>query len=381
MRTSSLASLALVTTLCGCANLNSIYRGIDVHGSAVSLDAKQRAVFSVPRPNTAIICAEPSPDALSAYSASLSGTFSNNSSAQAQLAGALAEQSASIGLRTQSIQLMRDAMYRACEGYMSGGVSPSEFYLLQRRFQNLTLGLLAIEQLTGAVKAEQVALSTNSGGSTGENTEVETASLNKAKTDQIAAKDAYDAANLQLGKDTNDLATATKNVASLKKALAANAKPTQDDKDAVTAAETQATTAQDKFEQQKLDTDSKRRTLEAADSSVKIAEQNLTDARGRVRAFASGTASLGQAGAARAAVTDKVASAVQNIVGQVFLESGRGEGCNGIIDDFRSNPGRYASGSVGENVLNTCLFAKQAEISTQAQKAGVTLQNAAPAIK
>lgn len=381
MRTSGLASLGLVASLCGCANLDSIYRGIDVQGSAVSLDAKQRAVFSVSKPNTTVICAEPSPDALSAYSASLSGTFSNNSSAQAQLASALAEQSASIGLRTQSIQLMRDAMYRACEGYMSGGVSAGEFYLLQRRFQNLTLGLLAIEQLTGAVKAEQVALSTNSGASTGENTEVETTALNKAKTDQIAAKDAYDAANLQLGKDTNDLATATKNVASLKKALAANAKPTQDDKDAVTAAETQATTAQDKFDQQKLDTDSKRRTLEAADSSVKIAEQNLTDARGRVRAIASGSASLGQAGAARAAITDKVASAVQNIVGQVFLESGRGEGCNGIIDDFRSNPSRYATGSVGENVLNTCLFAKQAEISTQAQKAGVTLQNVAPAIK
>jgi len=67
---------------------------------------------------------------LSAYGASLSGTFAKSSTEQAQLAAALAEQSGSISLRTQSIQLMRDAMYRACEAYLSGGISEGEFYSL-----------------------------------------------------------------------------------------------------------------------------------------------------------------------------------------------------------------------------------------------------------
>jgi hypothetical protein len=370
--------LCACVVLAGCANFDSIYRTIDVNGKAVSIDAKQRAVFSADATKKAVICAEPSPDALSAYGASLSGTFAKSSTEQAQLAAALAEQSASIGLRTQSIQLMRDAMYRACEGYLSGGISEGEFYSLQRRFQNLTLGLLAIEQLTGAVKAEQVALSTSAGAATGDNTEVETAALTKARTDQNAAQDAYDAANLQIGKDATALATARKNVADLKKALAAKPNPTQDEKDAVTAAEGQATAAQNKYDDQKLDTDSKKRTLDSANESVKVAQENLTAARLRVRATASGSASLGQTGAARAAITDKVAAAVQNIVGKVFEESGRGEGCNGIIDDFRAHKDSYPAGSPAENVLNTCLLAKQAEAVTQAQKAGVQLQNIMP---
>lgn len=370
--------LCACVVLAGCANLDSIYRTIDVNGMAVTVDAKQRAIFSAEVPKKVVVCAEPSPDALSAYGASLSGTFSKSSTEQAQLATALAEQSASIGLRTQSIQLLRDAMYRACEGYLGGGITEAEFYLLQRRFQNLTLGLLAIEQLTGAVKAEQVALSTSGGAATGDNTEVETAALTKARTDQNAAQDAYDAANLQLGKDATALATAKKNVADLKKALAAKPNPTQDEKDAVTAAEEQAAAAQSKYDDQKLDTDSKKRTLDSANEAVKVAQENLTAARLRVRATASGSASLGQTGAARAAITDKVAAAVQNIVGKVFEESGRGEGCNGIIDDFRANKASYPAGSPAENVLNTCLLAKQAEAATQAQKAGVQLQNFVP---
>lgn len=158
--------------LSGCANFDSIYRPVDVNGKAISLDAKQRVVISASVPNSAMVCAEPSPDSLSAYGASLTGTLSKSPIEQAQLAAALAEQVASIGLRTQSIQLMRDAMYRACEGYLSGGIAAGEFYSLQRRFQNMTVGLLAIEQLTGAVKAEQAALGTSSAAATGDNTEV-----------------------------------------------------------------------------------------------------------------------------------------------------------------------------------------------------------------
>lgn len=364
--------------LCGCANFDSIYRPLAVNGSAVSLDAKQRAVFSAAKSKDVIVCAEPSPDALSAYGASLSATITKNPTEQAQLAETLAEQAASIGLRTQSIQLMRDAMYRACEGFLSGGITSTEFYLLQRRFQNLTLGLLAIEQLTGAVKAEQVALSTSGGAATGDNTEVETAALNKARTDQNAARDAHDVVNLQLGKDAIALAAAKKNMADLKKAIAAKPNPTQEEKDAVTAAEEQVTTAQNKYDEQKLDTDSKKRTLDSATEATRVALENLTAARLRVRAAASGTATLGQSGAARAAITDKVAAAIQNIVGKVFEESGRGEGCNGIIDDFRANKANYPAGSPAENVLNTCLLAKQAEAVTLAQKAGVQLQNFVP---
>lgn len=366
--------LSCCMVIAGCANLDSIYRPIDVNGNAVSLDAKQRAIFSASGTKQAVVCAEPGPDALSAYGASFSGTFARSPTEQAQLSAALAEQSASIGLRTQSIQLMRDTMYRACEGYLSGGITATQFYLLHRRFQNLTLGLLAIEQLTGAVKAEQVALSTSGGAATGDNTEVETAALTKAMTDKNAAQDAYDAAILQLGKDATALAAAKKNAADLKKALDAKPNPTKEDKDAAAAAAEAATTAQNTYDDQRLDTESKKRTLDSATEAVRVAQENLTAARLRVRAAASGTATLGHASAARVSITDKVATAVQNIVGKVFEESGRGEGCNAVIQDYLENSEKYKPGSTAETVLNTCLLSKQAEAATQASKAGLRLQ-------
>lgn len=56
---------------------------------------------------------------------------------------------------------MRDAMYRACESYLSGGIDSDGYANLQAHAQNLVVGLLAIEQLTGAVQAQQVALLSN----------------------------------------------------------------------------------------------------------------------------------------------------------------------------------------------------------------------------
>lgn len=374
----SWAAAVAAVVLSGCANLNSIHRDLDLQGKSVALDAKQRAIFSLSRGSQSVICAEPSPDALSAYGASLTGTRTSSEGEAAQLAAALAEQAASIGLRTQSIQLMRDAMYRACEGYMSGGISQTEFHQLQRRFQNLTLGLLAIEQLTGAIRAEQTALSTNSSAATGENVEVETAALNKAKADQIAAKDEFDKANLQLGKDQVAYSTATTSAAEAQKRLAGIKEPAEADKEAAKSAQDAATAAKEKLEVQKLLTENRRQTLQAAESSVKVAEQNLVEARGRVRAAAGGTAAIGQAATARANIAEKVASEVHGIVKTVLRESGRNEGCNGILEDFRNNKSSYPSNSVAEQVLTTCLAEKSVEIASEAQRNKLNLQEIYP---
>ena len=63
-----------------------------------------------------------------------------------------------IGLRTQSIQLLRDAMYRICEAYWNDALDSESLIAMHRRFQNLMTGLLAIEQLTGAVRPEPIIL-------------------------------------------------------------------------------------------------------------------------------------------------------------------------------------------------------------------------------
>jgi hypothetical protein len=49
-------------------------------------------------------------------------------------------------------------MYRLCEGYAAGALDDVGFARLQRRYQAIMLGLLAIEQLTGPIVASQVVM-------------------------------------------------------------------------------------------------------------------------------------------------------------------------------------------------------------------------------
>jgi hypothetical protein len=158
----ALSAIAALVTLTGCANLTTVSRShqlpgndTDKAGIAIHLDAKQRVVY---QSGVGRLCAEPSPDALSAYAASFGGSGSAQGYGSAAVAQALSESSASIGLRTQSITLMRDALYRICELYYSGGLNEVAAQQLLARSQDMTIGVLAIEQLTGAVAAQPVGL-------------------------------------------------------------------------------------------------------------------------------------------------------------------------------------------------------------------------------
>ena len=163
--------LGITSLLGGCANFNSIHHRFNPNnGESMSIDAKQRVVFSVKKDygekEWTAFCAEPSPDALAAVSASLG----LDASVGAKALGAAftnSESAASIGLRTQSITILRDGMYRLCEGYASGALDDIGFARLQRRYQAIMLGLLAIEQLTGATVAKQAVLTGNSSAKLG----------------------------------------------------------------------------------------------------------------------------------------------------------------------------------------------------------------------
>ena len=191
--------------LAGCANPIHFKDDIGVNGvgSAVktqilSMDAKQRAIIystrkdPITKEEFTVTCAEPSPDALSAISANLGGSLQNGAGAAASLTSAVAESAASIGLRTQSIQLLRDGMYRSCEAFAAGAISKEEFNRQQRRYQNLMLSLLAIEQISGAVVAQQVGL----GGGVSSATSAEGA--NEAAAAKTKADSAVDAADKEL---------------------------------------------------------------------------------------------------------------------------------------------------------------------------------------
>lgn len=161
--------LLLCVAVSGCGKWNTAFRNFSIDdGTGAMIDIKQRAVIVSRQPQVdgqnghmqTLVCAEPSPDALSAYAAELAGNVNILGKVNAGGTAASQESAAFVGLRTQSIQLLRDSLYRICEGYMSGALKKEDYYLLTRRHQRYMIALLGIEQLTGALRSPPVTINT-----------------------------------------------------------------------------------------------------------------------------------------------------------------------------------------------------------------------------
>lgn len=178
--------IIITMSLTACAEWNSIYHSTEAGDSTVfAVDAKQRFLFTKEDPTNGTItnvCAEPSPDVFSVLSSALEGNVSTPSGIEAAFKAAMSESGGTIGIRTQSIQLLRDAMYRACEAHLAGALKPDEFAELQRRYQRIMVTLVAIEQLTAAVQPAQMTLTTSASASHAANVNDLTEQLQTAKT-------------------------------------------------------------------------------------------------------------------------------------------------------------------------------------------------------
>lgn len=178
IRSLSLFSLGLLLAACSGANQASIYRNYSLESSgdtaeSVLIDAKQRAILSAPtsqvrfppgqesRQRKVIVCAEPSPDALSAisstFSASASGIFGSGDQVQAALSSALSETASQLGQRNATIQLLRDGLYRQCEAYMNGLIDREYYEQIANKYTNAMVTLLAVEELTAQGAKSQTA--------------------------------------------------------------------------------------------------------------------------------------------------------------------------------------------------------------------------------
>lgn len=202
-----LYTLFFISILSGCANWNSIHHNNDLNDTStyVSIDAKQRLMITAERPvydlngnkirSENIICNEPSPDVFSVYTAALEADASKGDELKAGLKLATGESGSTVGIRTQSIQLLRDAMYRICEGYLSGGLTQQSYHRLLSSYQKSMVTLIAIEQLTNAVRPSQVSLTA------GSNITKNSDALNAAIENEKTAKSALLA--ISTSKETN----------------------------------------------------------------------------------------------------------------------------------------------------------------------------------
>ena len=162
-----LATFGVMLILAGCGNAKwtSIYREYkisDEHDAqSVLIDAKQRAIISSPiikdgefgrNGRAFIVCAEPSPDAVSALSSALSTSLgvqvAGQGGGEGSLALALSEAVGKLGKRNATIQLLRDGFYRQCEAYLNGVIDEQSFVKVSNRYVDAMVTLLAIEQVT-----------------------------------------------------------------------------------------------------------------------------------------------------------------------------------------------------------------------------------------
>lgn len=143
------AMAAISTTGCSVKTLEADER-------VVTFSTMYEVVNSEPH-EYKVTCPEASPDALAMLAGSLSGETKG-----VNLAAAYSESGANIGLRTHSIQLLRDQLYSICQGYANRGLSAFTYQTLLARNQRNTVVLMAIEQLTGILKTPSVAVSTSS---------------------------------------------------------------------------------------------------------------------------------------------------------------------------------------------------------------------------
>ena len=171
------------------------------------------------------VCAEPSPDALSAIAAS-QGLSLSKEDIQLAVNSAIGESAGSIGLRTQSIQLMRDSMYRLCEAKLSGALSELAFETLHRRFQSSMVAILAIEQLTGAVRPPAVVLGAEATSGNAEQVSQLTTLTEQERAKYISAQKDTESENKKLEDARSELTTQSE---AADKAKGADGQPLSDD--------------------------------------------------------------------------------------------------------------------------------------------------------
>ena len=199
LRSLVLIALAIMESACS-GNFHSIYRKstVDVSKASVTMvDAKQRAILQ----NKEKFCTEPSPDVFSVMAQSASGTAALGKSsdpktyeAQLAVAYASAEQGATIA-RTQTVNMLRELMYRTCERYLSGSISPLEMPIQAARDQRMMASMLAIEQLTGAIRPTVVMIGATANGGAGTSNADAAVGINKAFDDKASADKAVKTAN------------------------------------------------------------------------------------------------------------------------------------------------------------------------------------------
>ena len=327
--------------LAGCANLMTIDRSHELPGKGrvIHLDAPQRVVIS---DSEGVVCAEPSPDALQALASSFGAGLSVPTQGAVSLANALTSNTASIGLRTQSITLMRDALYRICEASHNKKLANTQVAQLLAQSQDLTLGVLAIEQLTGAIIARQPILTSGANADASSNVANTKAALESATKNEQLAKEALAAAQKK-EKDESDLVS--KLQADFDTKNSANPK----DPAAISKADELLQAEKANLSKASDETKSAQTSYDDAHKAKLAIEQNFNTAIASAHATANGSGSFA-AGFDHKTIdkdtVEKIAGATKEIVNMVLTKGHVTDTCMNLMMTFAGDPKKQSALSI-----------------------------------
>ncbi len=344
-----------------CANLNTIDRTtsnkVDAASTAgtaraIHLDAEQRVVMSHPN---GIFCAEPSPDAVSATASSQGGGVSISGQGSGSLASAQQELIAALSRRTQSTQLQREVMFRICEAYYNNAITPLETARLLSRAQDLTAVVLAVEQLTGAVAADQFGLVNTASASSSAALVSTQNNLEVARTAEMDAKERLESEQNKLMKKETEIRTTQEDIEIVQGRLdTQNALPAAErDQSLINALQSEKNTNEASLARQNGEKnviegripslqsayDSARNVRETIEAELNSALTTATASTGGAIQFASNSQMRGPLSDA---ATQAVATAVTDMVNNVLGKTSIVETCLGIL----------SLGSTNDNAIN-----------------------------
>lgn len=373
-RATGLLLLISLTGFIGCANMQTLSRTTELPeaaperpgtGKAIHLDAQQRLVLIN---GFQQFCAEPSPDALAAYASSLGLGVSHPSKVAASLAQGLQSSTGSMGLRTQSITLMRDALYRMCEAYLNGALGQVQLATLLSRSQDLTAVILAVEQLTGAVAANQVVLTGTSGAGASasllsnqqlldaacKDEEAKTKNLEEAKEKRDAAKKAVNEKETEVKAARDKFSEATKEGSAVSEDERAKLKLKRDnEEDNLSQLKNELADLEGQVETKEQILDESRKIRETIESTRDSA---LTNAVANTSSGGQFSAPVQRKELSKEA-TQSIANAVQGMVKEVLSKDYTMDSCMALITNIpRDYDTRSKSRTIAyEKVQELCL--------------------------
>ena len=386
LATSILLAASVGLSACSLANWNTVDRTTSLNtedrpaflsyflgkkkdGLAIHLDAQQRLVLL----HNGKYCAEPSPDALASYAAALGLGLGKPGAGAASVASALQGNAASIGLRTQSITLMRDALYRVCEATANKTLGEVGAATALARSQDLTAVILAIEQLTGAVAGNQVILTSEAGARTS------TALIGNQETLEVAEKNVKgkekELSKAQEGQKKLEETVKQKqqDVDDAQKTRDGTTQGTpeyQKHTDTLKTAKEERTEAQSNLENAKREVERQeghyKQAVETRDAIREIREGALTQARATTAGFGRFGGTPIQRNQLSVEATAKIADTVRDLVKAVIDEDYTVESCRALITDH-PNPLAGLDKARKNQILDGCANLVLADLENETQ--------------